>query len=166
METELKHYFFYYKNMLVVDECLWYVISYSPVETHSYFGGTLYLHLQDHRLCRARHPPDVIRFSQTSVNNYRTTRCHSQKTVLSTVTAIRISDAVPLSPKSDFIFNKHRLLLHSSDPKSSYDKYTKVRQNKGNTVHISLLIWCWTIFCLQYSPSPSWTELLQVLNSL
>jgi hypothetical protein len=31
---------------------------------------------------------------------------------------------------------------------------------------ISLAIWCWATFCLQYSRNPSWTGLVQVLNSL
>jgi hypothetical protein len=46
---------------------------------------------------------------------------------------------------------------------------TQVKQNNGNTtdtVHISLLIWCWTTFCLQCSWNPSWNVLVQVLNSL
>jgi hypothetical protein len=34
------------------------------------------------------------------------------------------------------------------------------------TVHLSLLIWCWTNFCLQYSGSLSWNGLVQVSNSL
>jgi hypothetical protein len=34
------------------------------------------------------------------------------------------------------------------------------------TVHISLLIWCWTSICLEYCCSPSWNGLVQVLNSL
>jgi hypothetical protein len=47
--------------------------------------------------------------------------------------------------------------------------YTGTGENKGNTtdtVHISLLIWCWTTFCLQYNRSPSWNGLIQVLNSV
>jgi hypothetical protein len=47
--------------------------------------------------------------------------------------------------------------------------HTEVGQNNGNTtdtVHISLLIWCWTTFSLQYSHNPSWNGLVQVLNSL
>jgi hypothetical protein len=39
-----------------------------------------------------------------------------------------------------------------------------VGQNNGNTadtVHISLLIWRLTTFCLQYIPNPSWNGLLQ-----
>jgi hypothetical protein len=46
---------------------------------------------------------------------------------------------------------------------------TGAGQNNGNTtetVRISLLIWCWTTFCLQYSRSSSWNGLVQVLNSL
>jgi hypothetical protein len=46
---------------------------------------------------------------------------------------------------------------------------TGVGQNYGNatdTVHISLLIWCWTTVCFQYSRSPSWNGLVQVLNGL
>jgi hypothetical protein len=42
---------------------------------------------------------------------------------------------------------------------------TGVGQNNGNTadtVHISLLICCWTTFWLQYSRSPSWNGLVQV----
>jgi hypothetical protein len=42
-----------------------------------------------------------------------------------------------------------------------------VEQNNGNTtdtIHISLVIWCWATFCLQYSRSP-WNVLVQVLNS-
>jgi hypothetical protein len=35
-----------------------------------------------------------------------------------------------------------------------------------DTVHIPLLIWCCTTFCLQYSHNPSPNELVQVLNSL
>jgi hypothetical protein len=38
--------------------------------------------------------------------------------------------------------------------------HTGFEQNNGNTtytVHISLLIWCWTTFCLQYSCSP-WVD--------
>jgi hypothetical protein len=44
---------------------------------------------------------------------------------------------------------------------------TEAGQNNGNTdaVRISLLIWCWTTFCLQYSRSSSCSGLLQVLNS-
>jgi hypothetical protein len=33
-------------------------------------------------------------------------------------------------------------------------------------LYTSLLIWCWTTFCLQYSQIPSWNGLVQVLNSL
>jgi hypothetical protein len=49
------------------------------------------------------------------------------------------------------------------------EKRTWVGQNNGNTsdtVRISLLIWCWATFCLQYSRSPSWNGLVQVMNSL
>jgi hypothetical protein len=38
--------------------------------------------------------------------------------------------------------------------------------NTTNTVHITLLIWCWTNFCLQYCINPSWNGLIQVLKSL
>jgi hypothetical protein len=57
----------------------------------------------------------------------------------------------------------HILLL------SSCVAYTGVGQNNGNiidTLHVSLLIWYWDIFCLQYSRNPSWNGLVQVLNSL
>jgi hypothetical protein len=46
--------------------------------------------------------------------------------------------------------------------------HTGIGQNNGNTtdtVHISLLIWCWTTFCLQHSHNP-WNGLVRVLNSL
>jgi hypothetical protein len=41
--------------------------------------------------------------------------------------------------------------------------HIQVGQNNGNTtdtVHISLLIWCWTTFCRQYSCNPfmKWTH--------
>jgi hypothetical protein len=39
-------------------------------------------------------------------------------------------------------------------------------ENTTDTVHISLLIWCWTRFYLQQGLNPSWNELIQVLNSL
>jgi hypothetical protein len=48
-------------------------------------------------------------------------------------------------------------------------EHTGVEQNNGNTtdaVHISLLIWSWTTFCLQYTRKPSWNGLIQVLKSL
>jgi hypothetical protein len=38
--------------------------------------------------------------------------------------------------------------------KSTACRYTGLRQNNGNTtytVHISLLVWCWTTFCLQHT---------------
>jgi hypothetical protein len=47
--------------------------------------------------------------------------------------------------------------------------YTGMGQNNGNTtdtVHISLLIWRWTAFFLQYSRNLSWNGLVLVLNSL
>jgi hypothetical protein len=47
--------------------------------------------------------------------------------------------------------------------------YPGVGQTNGNTtdtVHISLLIWRWTTFCLQYSSSPSWNGLVRVLKFL
>jgi hypothetical protein len=34
-----------------------------------------------------------------------------------------------------------------------------------DTIQISLVIWCWATFYLQYSHSPSWNGLVQVLNS-
>jgi hypothetical protein len=46
-------------------------------------------------------------------------------------------------------------------------KHTGVGQNNGNitdAVHVSSLILCWTTICLQYSHSPSWNGLIQVLN--
>jgi hypothetical protein len=39
--------------------------------------------------------------------------------------------------------------------------HREVEQNNGDTtdaVHISLLIWCWTTFCLQYSQSLEWAH--------
>jgi hypothetical protein len=47
--------------------------------------------------------------------------------------------------------------------------YTWVEQNNGNitdTVQNSLSVWYWTTFCFQYSRSPSWNGLVQVLNIL
>jgi hypothetical protein len=41
---------------------------------------------------------------------------------------------------------------------------TGAEQSNGNaadTVHISLLIWRWTTFCLQYSRIPSWNGLVE-----
>jgi hypothetical protein len=46
--------------------------------------------------------------------------------------------------------------------------YTGVGQNNWSTtdtIHISLLIWCSTTFCLQYSCNP-WSGLFTTLNSL
>jgi hypothetical protein len=47
--------------------------------------------------------------------------------------------------------------------------YIGVGQINGNTtdtLHISLLMWYWFTFCPQYSCSPSWNQLIQVLNNL
>jgi hypothetical protein len=44
-----------------------------------------------------------------------------------------------------------------------------VGQNNGNTidtVHISVLIWCWTTMRIEYSLNPFCNRLVQVLNSL
>jgi hypothetical protein len=45
---------------------------------------------------------------------------------------------------------------------------TEVGQNTENTtdtVHISLLIWHWTTFCIQHNRNPSWNGFVQVSNS-
>jgi hypothetical protein len=49
-----------------------------------------------------------------------------------------------------------------------HEIHTGIGQNNGNTtdaVHISLLIWCWTTVCLQFSHNPR-NGLIQVLNTL
>jgi hypothetical protein len=54
-------------------------------------------------------------------------------------------------------------------PKMSLCANTGIEQNNGDTtgtVHISVLIWCWTKFCLQYSRNASWNGLVQDFNSL
>jgi hypothetical protein len=48
-------------------------------------------------------------------------------------------------------------------------EYTGFGKNNGtitDTVHMSLLIWCWTTLYLQYSHNSSWNALIQVVNSL
>jgi hypothetical protein len=48
-------------------------------------------------------------------------------------------------------------------------KNTRVGQNNGkttDTIHISSLLWRWTIFCLQYGNNPFRNGLVKVLNSL
>jgi hypothetical protein len=38
-------------------------------------------------------------------------------------------------------------------------------ENTTHTIHFSVLVWRWTIFCLPYTHNPSWNRLTQVLNS-
>jgi hypothetical protein len=50
-------------------------------------------------------------------------------------------------------YHIHYLILHAF-----HNQDTGVGQNNVNTIdtiHISLLLWCWTAFCLQYSRNPS-----------
>jgi hypothetical protein len=67
----------------------WDVALYSPVEGRRYFGGTIYLHLQERRVlpvnCFVLVPcmdysstlkMEAVCSFKTSVNIYRTTRCH------------------------------------------------------------------------------------------
>lgn len=42
--------------------------------------------------------------------------------------------------------------------------FNKNNGNTTDTINISLLMWRWTTFCLQYSCNPSWNGLIQLLN--